>query len=74
MVVTNVINQPTCVVVKLNTTIKFCKYIEVHEGHHFILMTMEVHDALRRNMDHFIREFSRLFDGVPFYSDDHGGA
>jgi hypothetical protein len=30
-------------------------------GHHFILMSMAVHDALRCNMDCFIREFAHFF-------------
>jgi hypothetical protein len=41
MVVTNVINQPTDVVVELNTIVKIHKYKKFHEGHHFI--PMEVH-------------------------------
>jgi hypothetical protein len=32
-----------------------------HEGHHFILMAMEVHDTLEPNMDCFMRECAHLF-------------
>jgi ubiquitin C-terminal hydrolase len=41
----SVINQPTSVVEKFNTIIKIYKYIRLHEGQHFIPMTMEVHGA-----------------------------
>jgi hypothetical protein len=34
------------VVVKLSVIVKISKYRGFHEGHHFILMAMEVHDAL----------------------------
>jgi hypothetical protein len=35
MVVTSVINQPTCVVPKLSTITKIRKYKRLHVGHHF---------------------------------------
>jgi len=59
--VMNIINWPTSVVVKLNTIVKICKYKRFHKGHHFILMAMEVHDALGRNMDRFIKECDHFF-------------
>jgi len=61
VMVTNVINQPIGVVVKLNAIVKICKYKRLHERHHFILMAMEVHDARRCDMDHFIMKCARLF-------------
>jgi hypothetical protein len=53
---TSAINQLACAIVKLNAIIKIRKYRGLHEGHHFILMAMEVHGAPRCDMDHFIRE------------------
>jgi len=47
----NVINQLASVVVKFNNIAKICKYIGLHEGHHFISMAMEVHNAPGRDMD-----------------------
>jgi hypothetical protein len=61
MVVMNVINRLTNVITKLNTIVKIYKYKKIHEGHHFIPMAMEVHGALERDMDCFIRESVRLF-------------
>ncbi len=61
MVVTNVISQPTDVVVELNTIVKIRKYKRFHEGHHFIPMAMEVHGTFRHDMDHFIKECACLF-------------
>jgi hypothetical protein len=52
--VSNVINQPIGVVAKFNAIAKIRKYGRLHEGHHFIPMTMEVHDAPRPDMDHFV--------------------
>jgi wyosine [tRNA(Phe)-imidazoG37] synthetase (radical SAM superfamily) len=43
MVVSSVISQPTSVVVKLTAIAKICKFKGLQEGHHFILMAMEVH-------------------------------
>jgi hypothetical protein len=57
MVASNVISQPTCAVVKLDTIAKICKYKGLHEGHHFIPMAMEVHGTPRRNMDRFVPIF-----------------
>jgi hypothetical protein len=59
--VSSVISQLASAVVKLNTIAKFCKYRRLHERHHFILMTMEVHGTPGRDMDHFIRECACLF-------------
>jgi hypothetical protein len=60
-VATNVISWPTSVVVKLNAIINICKYGGLHEGHHFIPMAMEMHNALRCDMDCFIRECAHFF-------------
>jgi hypothetical protein len=40
-----VISQPTSVDVELNAIAKIHKYRGLHEGHHFIPMAMEVHNA-----------------------------
>jgi hypothetical protein len=61
MVTTSVISWPINVVAKFNTILKILKYIGFHEGCHFILMAMEVHDALRCDMDYFIKECGCLF-------------
>jgi hypothetical protein len=39
----NVINRLIGAIVELNTVVKIHKYERFHEGHHFILMVMEVH-------------------------------
>jgi hypothetical protein len=57
----NVISRLASAVVKLNAIIKIHKYKGLHEGHHFILMAMEVHGAPRHDMDHFIKECAHLF-------------
>ncbi len=46
---------------ELSAIAKICKYKGLHEGHHFILMAMEVHSAPRCDMDCFIRECACLF-------------
>ncbi len=61
MVVTNVINRLTSATIELNTIAKIRKYRGLHEGHHFILMAMEVHNTLGHDMDHFIKECACLF-------------
>ncbi len=45
---------------ELNTIVKIHKYKGLHEGHHFIPMAMELHNAFERDMDHFIKECARL--------------
>jgi hypothetical protein len=60
-VVSNVINRPVDVVVELNAIAKIYKYKRFHEGHHFILMAMEVHVTSQFDMDCFIRECVHLF-------------
>jgi len=57
----NVINRLAGVVVELNSIIKIHKYGSFHEGHHFILMAMEVHDVVECDMDRFIKECVSLF-------------
>jgi hypothetical protein len=61
VVASTVISQPTCVAAKLNTIAKIHKYRGLHEGHHFIPTTTEVHNALECDMDCFIKECARLF-------------
>ncbi len=61
IVASNVISQLTGTTVKFNVIVKICKYRRFHEGHHFILMAMEVHNAPKHDMDHFIRECACLF-------------
>ncbi len=57
----SVINRPIGVVAELSAIVKIHKYIKLQEGHHFISMAMEVHDAPRHDTDHFIRECVHLF-------------
>jgi hypothetical protein len=61
MMASDVISQPTGVVAKLSAITKIRKYRKLHEGHHFIMMAMEVHDTPRCDMDRFIRECAHLF-------------
>jgi hypothetical protein len=49
------------VIVKLNTIVKICMYKRFHEGHHYIPMAMEVHDAFGCDMDYFIKECACIF-------------
>ncbi len=46
---------------ELSAIAKIYKYRKLHEGHHIVLMTMEVHGAPMHDMDHFIREYAHLF-------------
>jgi hypothetical protein len=57
----SVISRSIGVNAKLNTIIKIHKYRRLHEGHHFIPMAIEVHNALGCNMDRFIKECAWLF-------------
>ncbi len=61
MMASNVINRLINAIAKLSAIANICKYKWPHEGHHFILMAMEVHGALKRDMNHFIKECVRLF-------------
>jgi hypothetical protein len=61
IVALNVISWPSNAVVKLNAIVKICKYKGFHEGHHFIPMAMEVHDAFEHDIHCFIRECAHLF-------------
>jgi hypothetical protein len=61
MVATSVSSQLTSVIVKLSAIVKIHKYKDIHEGHHFIPMAMEVHGAPKHDMDHFISECAHLF-------------
>jgi hypothetical protein len=58
IVVLNVISRPTCAIAELSNIAKIRKYKGLHEGHHFILMALEVGDALEHDMDCFIKEFA----------------
>jgi hypothetical protein len=60
-IVTNVISRPTSAIVEFNAIVKICKSKWFHEGHHFISMTMGVHDTRKCDMDHFIKECVCLF-------------
>jgi hypothetical protein len=60
MVTSNVTSRLVGVVAKLNAIVKICKYKGLHEGHHFILMAMEMHGTFEHDMDHFI-ECAHLF-------------
>jgi hypothetical protein len=60
-VVSNFISRSASATMELNTIVKIQKYKRLHEGHHFIPMAIEVHDALGHDMDHFIRECAHLF-------------
>ncbi len=57
----NVISQLTNAATKLSAIIKIYKYKGFHEGHHFIIMAMEVQGALECVMDCFIKESVCLF-------------
>jgi hypothetical protein len=57
----SVISQLANANVELNAIANIHKYQRFHEGHHFILMAMEVHITLGCDMDHFIKECARLF-------------
>jgi hypothetical protein len=57
----SVINQLVSAIVKLNVIVKIHKYRGLHEGHHFIPMTMEVHGTPMHDMDRFIKECVCLF-------------
>jgi len=61
IIIMSVINWPRGAVAKLNAIVKICKYRKIHERHHFIPMTMEVHDALWHDIDCFINECAHLF-------------
>jgi hypothetical protein len=60
-VASSVISRPTSAAVKLSAITKICKYRRLHEGHHFILMVMEVHSAPGRDMYCIIKECAHLF-------------
>ncbi len=55
-----VINRLASAAVELSTIVKINKYRELHDGHHFILMAMEVHGAPEHDMDRFIKECARF--------------
>jgi hypothetical protein len=57
----SVISWPVGAIAELNAITKICKYKGLQEGHHFILMAMEVHCALECDMDCFIKECARFF-------------
>jgi hypothetical protein len=47
--------------VELSAIAKIRKYGGIHEGHHFILMVMEVHGTFGHDVDSFIRDCVRHF-------------
>jgi hypothetical protein len=55
------ITQPIGAAMELNIIIKIHKYTGFCEGHHFILMAMDMHDALEHDIDHFIKDCARFF-------------
>jgi hypothetical protein len=57
----NVIGQLTNALAKVSVIAKIHKYRGFHEGHHFILMAMKIHNTLGHDMDHFIKELFILF-------------
>jgi len=57
----NVINWLACAIVKISAIVKIRKYRRLHEGHHFILMAMVVHNTPGRNMFCFIRDCACFF-------------
>ncbi len=58
--VSNVINWLAGVVTKLNAIAKIYKNKKLKEGHHFISMAIEVHDAPECDLDCFIKECACL--------------
>jgi hypothetical protein len=60
-VASNVIIRPIGVVAKYSANSKICMNKRFHEGHHFILMAMEVHSAPKLDMESFIRECAHFF-------------
>ncbi len=61
MVAMSFISRLTGLTAKLNAIAKIRKYRNFHEGHHFILMAMEVHDAPQSDMDRFIKKHVLVF-------------
>jgi hypothetical protein len=61
MVASSVISGLVGADIEFSAIAKIYKYKGFHEGHHFILMAMEVHNALGCDMDRFIRECAHLF-------------
>jgi len=61
IVALNVISRLVGAIIKHNAIAKIRKYKGLHEGHHFILMAMEVHPAPRCDIDYFIGECAHLF-------------
>jgi hypothetical protein len=59
--VMSVISQLACVMWNFSSIVKIHKYRGFHERRHFIPMAMEVHNALRHDMDHFIKECAFIF-------------
>jgi len=57
----SVINKLAGAIAKLDTIIKIGKYIGLCEGHCYIPMAMEVHNAFGHDMDCFIMKCVHLF-------------
>ncbi len=56
MVALSVISRLVGAIAKFSTIAKICKYRGLQEGHHFIPMAMEMHNAPECDMDRFIKE------------------
>jgi hypothetical protein len=61
MMVASVNNQLTCTIVELSAIAQMRKHKGLHEGHHFIRMSMEVHNKPMHDMDYFINKCVHLF-------------
>jgi hypothetical protein len=61
IVVRSVISKPTSENAKPKAIAKIGKYRKLCEGHHFITMALEVHNATGHDMDCFIKECACLF-------------
>jgi hypothetical protein len=59
--VTNVISQLLSATTELSTIVKICKYKVFNEGHHFVSMATNMHDALQHDMNHFIIKCVHFF-------------
>jgi hypothetical protein len=60
-VASNVISRPWGATMELSPIAKICKCKGLHEGHHFILMALEVHNTCKRDVNHFVKECGHLF-------------
>jgi selenocysteine lyase/cysteine desulfurase len=61
IMVLSVISRLIGATTEFSAIVKICKYRKLREGHHFISMVVEVHDAPMHDMDCSIRECAHLF-------------